>query len=183
MSSLTKRELTFPVCQCSGIVANVVADALEGGGAGDDAIIEIVEPEGAEPLDAHGIAGMDPGNRREGFVGTDNTAEGRRRLALAREPENAMDVVGHNYEGIQLHAWELLGQRLPGLVKDGMQLGMLKNRVVRPGVDRHKIRSGLRIIIALEALGFSTIGVPFPWLMLLWSHPSLSFPCSDVLPS
>ncbi len=118
-------------------------------------------------MDANGLAGTDPGDSREGFVGTHDPTKGRRRLALAREPEHAMDVVGHTHKGIQLHAWELLGQRLPGLVQNGTQLGMLKNRVMCPGVDGHKIRSGLRIIIALEALGLPTIGVPFPRLLLL----------------
>ena len=88
------------------------------------------------------------------------------RLALAGEPENGMDVVGHNHKGIQLHAWEPLRQCLPGLVQNGTQLGMLKNRVVCPSIDRHKIRSGLRIVIAREALGLPAIGVLFPRLLL-----------------
>src|SRR6266571_6376676 len=92
--SITERGLPFPGCQCGGILTNVVADALEGGGVGDDSIIEIVEPEGADTLDANGIAGTDPGDSREGFVGTNDSTEGRRRLALAREPENAMEVIG-----------------------------------------------------------------------------------------
>ena len=95
-SPSTERGLPFPGCQCRGILTNVVADALKGGGVGDNSIIEIVEPEGANTLDANGLAGTDPGDSREGFVGTNDTTKGRRRLALAREPENAMDVVPTN---------------------------------------------------------------------------------------
>src|SRR5260370_17471898 len=67
---ITERGLPFPGCQCRGILTNVVADAVEGGGVGGDWVIKNSDPKGPHTMGANCISGTGPRHKRPGFVST-----------------------------------------------------------------------------------------------------------------
>src|SRR5574340_645887 len=94
----------FPIFEGGGVITDIQADAFERSGVGDDTIIEIIEPVGAEALNAHAITGAYPGHGGDRFVSPNDTTEGRRRCADAGKPQNEVDVVRHNDKLIKSRA-------------------------------------------------------------------------------
>ena len=108
------------VLPLGGILGDVKADGVEVGGGADDVFVVVALPDGAGAMKC----AIDGGGGK-GFEGAKNQSERERSFrrgaaccARGRErPEtkNAVDVIGHDHEGVEFNGWETHRKSVPNI--------------------------------------------------------------------
>src|SRR5579859_304721 len=84
------------------------------------------------------------------FVGADDSTQRGAILHIGTQPQNKMNMVGHDHKIVQANRWKTLRKRIPCPFRNGSHSGHFKIRFAPIQTCRHKIRPRSAIIIPLE---------------------------------
>ena len=107
-----------------GIAEDVFANCLEVAFVADDFVVVVALPEFVGGIEVGSLEVFDPGVGGDTFVGFHDSEEGWGTFDCGVDPEEAVHVVWHDNEDIELDCWEPLGEGPPFFVDNGVEVRM-----------------------------------------------------------